>query len=665
MKKIFASALALLLSTQAFAISSIAPGNFEVLEGGVSKGRERKLNFSSGATVTDNPALSRLDVEIEEIGDTYNRFVKNGESIQTVLTSIGDAANAAAYIVDSTSRYVIHVGPGVYTENLTIPARRHIELQLEGALITGNVTIAPPDLNAGSLYAQKIVISGNDLRSAYEGIGQSVTGITGSIYVTPVGGTNYRPQIHILNSGVTGNIEFTNGTGSYQGFVFLSKVLLIGKVISNNAGLLVTLNAYDCDTSSTKSLGGATGDVLLNVLRNIRWIGAIAVTADGSNYRWSNVDFGTSLGHNFTGSTLTANADANSATSFLSGVASGNRTTVTLELPDAAIGVKNTPSGNLAATNVQAALDELQTDVDTRATSAALTSGLAGKEDSITALSNAKGGTGTGTYAAGDILYASAANTLSKLAAGASNQILQINPATGLPRWFNGVDISYCHWMEEDFVAPAGGKYQLSNSVANSGTVAVLSSAGLGNHMGLINLSTGAVSASGTAGQAANANYQPFRFDAASYVFEIVAKIPTLSDGTNTFAVGMGLADMDTGGPVPPQASLGGAYFRYHSPTNSGKWQSVTANNGPANVEAKDTGIAADTNFHRFTIVVPQSTASIGFYIDGVLVQTNTNNVPTTIAANQHWRINKTVGTAARNLHVDAYSLYYCYGTQR
>jgi hypothetical protein len=40
----------------------------------------------------------------------------------------------------------------------------------------------------------------------------------------------------------------------------------------------------------------------------------------------------------------------------------------------AASAITNTPSGNLAATDVQGALNELQTDVDTRATSAALTS---------------------------------------------------------------------------------------------------------------------------------------------------------------------------------------------------------------------------------------------------------------------------------------------------
>lgn len=582
--------------------------------------------------------------------DTNNGGVtKPFKTIQAAFDSIGNAASAAAFTTDASSRYQVIVSPGTYTENLTVPTRRHVELQLSGALITGNITIAPADLNAGSLWAQKFVINGSDLRSAYSGIGQSVTGVDGNIYCTPTGGTNWRPQIHVLNSGVTGNIEFTNGTGSYQAFVFLENALVTGKVVSNNAGLLVSLYAANCDTSSSKSLGGATGDVLLNILRNVRFVGTCVVTADSASPIWTNVNFGTGLAHDFTGSVLTVRADATSYGSFIAGVTSLNRGTITWDRSDTAEGVKNTASGSISATNVQAAIDELDTE----------------KEPVITTLNTARGGTGTGTYAAGDILYSSATNVLSKLSIGTSAQLLCVNPTTGLPAWNLPVDISRWHWMEEDFVAPAGGKYQLSNSVANSGTVAVLSSAGLGNHMGLMNLSTGAVSSAGTAGQAANANYQPFRFDAASYVFEIVAKIVTLSDATNTFGVGFGLCDLDVGVPVPPQASLGGAYFRYTHGTNSGKWESVTANNGPANVEAKDTGIAADTSFHRFTIVIPQSTASIKFYIDGVLVQTNTNNVPTTIAANQHWRINKSAGTAARNFHVDAYSLFYYYGTQR
>jgi hypothetical protein len=51
-----------------------------------------------------------------------------------------------------------------------------------------------------------------------------------------------------------------------------------------------------------------------------------------------------------------------------------------------------------------------------------------------TAIGATKGGTGLTTYTTGDIIYASASNTLSKLAAGAEGKVLQIN-ASGVPVW--------------------------------------------------------------------------------------------------------------------------------------------------------------------------------------------------------------------------------------
>ena len=48
-------------------------------------------------------------------------------------------------------------------------------------------------------------------------------------------------------------------------------------------------------------------------------------------------------------------------------------------------------------------------------------------------LSETNGGTGNSSYATGDILYASAANTLSKLAAGTDGQVLTL--ASGVPSW--------------------------------------------------------------------------------------------------------------------------------------------------------------------------------------------------------------------------------------
>jgi formaldehyde-activating enzyme involved in methanogenesis len=51
-------------------------------------------------------------------------------------------------------------------------------------------------------------------------------------------------------------------------------------------------------------------------------------------------------------------------------------------------------------------------------------------------LGETKGGTGQTTYATGDILYSSAANTLSKLTIGSQNQILSVS-ASGIPEWIN------------------------------------------------------------------------------------------------------------------------------------------------------------------------------------------------------------------------------------
>jgi len=51
-----------------------------------------------------------------------------------------------------------------------------------------------------------------------------------------------------------------------------------------------------------------------------------------------------------------------------------------------------------------------------------------------TTIATTKGGTGLTTYATGDILYASGANTLAKLAAGNDGKVLQMN-ASGVPVW--------------------------------------------------------------------------------------------------------------------------------------------------------------------------------------------------------------------------------------
>ncbi len=69
---------------------------------------------------------------------------------------------------------------------------------------------------------------------------------------------------------------------------------------------------------------------------------------------------------------------------------------------------------------------------------------------SATAIGATKGGTGQTTYATGDLLYASAANTLSKLVAGTNGHVLTL--AAGVPTW----------------AAPSGGGWSLTGNAGTS-----------------------------------------------------------------------------------------------------------------------------------------------------------------------------------------------------
>ena len=109
-----------------------------------------------------------------------------------------------------------------------------------------------------------------------------------------------------------------------------------------------------------------------------------------------------------------ANTSVLSATVLGSGVTSSSLTKIGALSSGAAGFVKVDASGNLAA--------------DT-------TAYLSGTVPIVS------GGTNITTYAAGDILYASAANVLSKLAKGSDGQVLKLT--SGLPAWGTDTDTTY------------------------------------------------------------------------------------------------------------------------------------------------------------------------------------------------------------------------------
>lgn len=78
-----------------------------------------------------------------------------------------------------------------------------------------------------------------------------------------------------------------------------------------------------------------------------------------------------------------------------------------------------------------------------------------------------KGGTGQSTYATGDILYASATNTLAKRSIGSVNQVLKVD-ATGVPVWGQGASSVTNYLLTyQDASTPPGTIQSLTSGTAN------------------------------------------------------------------------------------------------------------------------------------------------------------------------------------------------------
>jgi hypothetical protein len=111
-----------------------------------------------------------------------------------------------------------------------------------------------------------------------------------------------------------------------------------------------------------------------------------------------------------------------------------------------------------------------------------------------TALDEAEGGTGQTTYATGDILYASAANTLSKLAAGTNGHVLTL--AAGVPSWAapGGGGITGTVANDQIVVGTGASTVDSSANLTFNGSVLAM---GSGTRItGTLNGDTGATSAS-------------------------------------------------------------------------------------------------------------------------------------------------------------------------
>lgn len=130
----------------------------------------------------------------------------------------------------------------------------------------------------------------------------------------------------------------------------------------------------------------------------------------------------------------TTATDANTSSAIVARDASGNFSagTVTAALTGTASGNTTITPANHAVV-VSSATNSMATAAPTATTGIALVSNGSSADPSFSTVKEAGGGTNQTTYTTGDILYASASNTLSKLPVGTANQVIkQVN---GLPAW--------------------------------------------------------------------------------------------------------------------------------------------------------------------------------------------------------------------------------------
>lgn len=267
-------------------------------------------------------------------------------------------------------------------------------------------------------------------------------------------------------------------------------------------------------------------------------------------------------------------------------------------------------------------------------------------------ITEVQGGTNQTTYAAGDMLYASAANTLSKLAAGTEGQ--QLTMVSGLPGWQDPFALTKkVVWAYEDFVSGHQGPPLIGANGGTNSINAMRAAASTAANPGGWRQATGTTT-TGYANLMGSTidNTLKIGGGAGQCLFETVIRLSRLSDGTDTYTSQIGI--------VTPAFSntltiTDGIYFRYTHSASAGNWElrSVSA----SSTTTVDTGVAASTNFVRLRFILNAAGTSIQAYINGVAAGAPiTTNIPAaTTGMMQQWFILKSAGTTTVNQDIDAY----------
>lgn len=240
-------------------------------------------------------------------------------------------------------------------------------------------------------------------------------------------------------------------------------------------------------------------------------------------------------------------------------------------------------------------------------------------------LPEARGGTNQSTYAKGDTLYASGANTLSKLPSGSEQS--QLCLSSGVPAWQGPVNRlvtskfeDFINWNTQSmFVTYSGSGGSVSGF---DGTLGIPTN----THPGCWKYTSTA--ATNWMALYASAGSNHVVLGGGETVFETMVYLSALSDATNTYTFYAGFNNN-------ANQTLGTVYltFSYTHSANSGQWQGLSLTGGTSTTMNSTSAVAAAT-WYRLTIVVNAAGTLATFYVNGVSIGTISTNLPTSAASN-------------------------------
>jgi hypothetical protein len=319
------------------------------------------------------------------------------------------------------------------------------------------------DPGIGTLYANNVYLGFNSITAAAgttiltnaSAAWQQVVGTTTQTIQLPVATTLYKGLAFTIANNSTGAVTIKDNASTTLDTTVTGGTSIL--VLTDNGTSAGTWRAYSYIpatydfSTTTANFGGAT-------ITNALWNGTTIASGYGgtglTTFSAANNALYSTSSSALAAGTLPVAAGGTAATTFTSnGVLYGNGTSALGATSAGTTGqvlIGNTGGApSWGAIPSTAAVTSFQTSLSglTPSTSSTGVVTLAGT------LGATSGGTGQTSYTTGDILYSSATNTLSKLAAGTNGYILTM--ASGVPSWAASTS-SGVSFVVTDFTATAG-----------------------------------------------------------------------------------------------------------------------------------------------------------------------------------------------------------------